>query len=1132
LIDLATLAPSAESPTAEEDLRELPTVSARNYTAFRELAGGKGGMGCTEVARDRRLGRDVAIKRITYPSRKDPTLAAALRRRFENEAKLTARLEHPAIVAVHEAGRFDDGEPFYAMPLVRGEPLTHEIERCRSVEARLALLPRMTTVCEAIAFAHTKGIVHRDIKPQNILVGSFGETVLIDWGLARDLSEVSRETTGEGIYREVVGDGLTQFGAGTPEYMSPEQASGEPATPAMDVYSLGASMYHVLAGEPPYASRRDGDARLQLHAGPPRPLADVVPGISRELVDIVERAMAREPEKRFTSALELAEELRRFQTGQLLRSRHYSTGEIVRHWLRRHRVLVRAAVATLVIVAVVGAVSIRRIVSERRRAESGARAAEAAASRLRLVQAQRSLETDPTESLAWLKTLDRESQESRMVRLVAADAESRGVATEVLRPFAGKLATPRLSHAGRYLAASDNDGTVWLWDRQTKNGRLLRGHTDAIYELRFSSDDQLLASAGEDGTLRLWRPHSGEAVLAHKHDSGIGWLTMSPDGATVAFSNDDEVVLLNIGDGEARLLDRQPGSVFLIEFSPRGDLLLETVVRKSPAYTPALGEREMAWEILLWDPATHSSRKLNKEPLGRVMGAEFSPDGELVAAVSDDRLRVWNARSGELMQTIPFVGPRWIRFSPDGNHVAVSSGVSGVVRVWNLETWLHQDLVGKSFVNHIAFSPDGSQLAASGQDGTIQIWDVETGASRTLVGQGPGGWSWAAFSPDGDLVSAGDHTMRVWDLKLPRDRVLHAVPDVQPQKGSQNYVNKLVAAVAISPDGASVASGGVDGVVRISRVGVTEAPHLVSTGKPISDLDFSADGKMLAIARPSMGVELWDREANTFRQFETAVDAQVVAFSPQGSMLAASGARTTSVWDVVTRQLVGTISHRSRVVSLTFSGDGHILVVAARADAEVVVWDVVSGRRQALPTGRESVSAAAIAPDGSQIAVAFGFLVRVFDLPSGAHRDLEGPKESALQVAFSPTDPLLASATQDGHVFVWDLESGQRRSFSPSSNFLSSIAFSPDGSRLVAAGPDVQVHVCELHADECRHLRGHSDGVSQVQFSPDGRFIASASRDGSVRLWYDDLPFDPGSLRSWLRRRTTLAIENDRAPIR
>jgi tRNA A-37 threonylcarbamoyl transferase component Bud32/tetratricopeptide (TPR) repeat protein len=333
----------ASAADLERNFDELAVIAPDNYVRGLEI--GRGGMGHIVRARDRRLGRVVAIKQL---------LDARLKARFEREARLTARLQHPAIVTVYEAGRWPSGDPFYAMKYVAGRPLDLVIAELTTLDERLALLANLTTVADAIAYAHSEGIVHRDLKPQNILLGPFGETVVIDWGLAKDLHSASEPVA---PFRDD-GHALTQGGAGTPAYMAPEQARGEPPDERVDVYALGATLHHVLAGERPDL----------------RPLPDATP---RDLRTIVAKAMAAAPADRYPTAAEVAGELKRFQNGQLVTAHRYTTRELVRRWLARHRGITVVSALALAILVVTSALGVRRIVAERDRADQQKAIAEA-----------------------------------------------------------------------------------------------------------------------------------------------------------------------------------------------------------------------------------------------------------------------------------------------------------------------------------------------------------------------------------------------------------------------------------------------------------------------------------------------------------------------------------------------------------------------------------------------------------------------------------------------------------------------------------------------------------------------------------------------------------------------------------
>jgi len=306
-------------------------ADTERYVLDREI--GHGGMGRVFAGRDLRLGRTVAIKVLRT---QDPALAA----RFEREVKLAARLQHPGVVPVYDAGFWPSGEPFLVMKLVLGQSLARAIRDADTRADRLALLPQVIAAAEAVAYAHDLGIVHRDLKPSNVLVGAFGETVVVDWGLAKDLRASVAESDPQPMSPEpsaaserggaATGDTAAGAVVGTPSYMSPEQAAGRPVDPRTDVYALGAILHYVLAGAAPQ---------------PATPLAALEARLPPDLLAIVEKALAADAGKRYPSAFELADDLKRFAMGQLVDARHYSRLTRAGRFVARHPTAVGTAIA-------------------------------------------------------------------------------------------------------------------------------------------------------------------------------------------------------------------------------------------------------------------------------------------------------------------------------------------------------------------------------------------------------------------------------------------------------------------------------------------------------------------------------------------------------------------------------------------------------------------------------------------------------------------------------------------------------------------------------------------------------------------------------------------------------------------
>ena len=340
---------------------------------------GRGGIGRVLLARDRHLDREVAFKELLA----NRGASEATMRRFLREARITAGLEHPNIVPVYELAYRDDGTLYYTMRLVRGRTLAEALAERNTPDARLGLLGHVVDVCQAIAFAHSHGVIHRDLKPGNVMVGEFGETVVLDWGLAKHHDErgeapaVGGPTGGDDA-------ALTQDGStlGTPAYMSPEQAAGdtEQINERSDVFALGVMLFELLTGQTPFGRAAPAAVITQVMRQPAPSVTSVWSEAPGELAAIVDRALQHQPEDRYPSARELAADLEAYQSGRRVAAYDYSAWTLVKRFVGRHKAAVAVAAIAAILLAVLGVVSLDRIVDERDRALTQRSAARAFAS--------------------------------------------------------------------------------------------------------------------------------------------------------------------------------------------------------------------------------------------------------------------------------------------------------------------------------------------------------------------------------------------------------------------------------------------------------------------------------------------------------------------------------------------------------------------------------------------------------------------------------------------------------------------------------------------------------------------------------------------------------------------------------
>jgi WD40 repeat protein/tRNA A-37 threonylcarbamoyl transferase component Bud32 len=968
---------------------EGPPGRFGDYEVLEQI--GQGGMGVIYRARQLSLQRLVALKVMRPYLLSSPVDV----RRFRSEAESVASLDHPFIVPIFEVGEHH-GQPFFSMKLIEGGNLAHHLDRLAvDIGAGVGIL---AAVARAVHYAHQRGILHRDLKPTNVLLDADGRPYVTDFGLAKRLTPSLRDAS------------LTQQGAvvGTPNYMAPEQAAatGRLST-AVDVWALGAVLYEMLTGRPPFQAESPLHTLLEVQEREPTPPHTLNRGVDRDLETVCLKCLHKEPAKRYPSAEALAEDLERWQKREPIHARPSSTWEHIAKWTRRQPHL--AAVAGLLVLSILAGFAgvwwqWRRAEGESQRAVAHARAEERTAY-------------------------------ARAIALAYAEwrAGNAGPAERVL-----DACRPALR------------GWEWHYLRRLFRARqlaTLTGHEEVL-AVAFSPDGARIATGGADGAVKVWDPRNRRAVLNLAGQAAIAAVALSRDGRRLAAGSADGAVRVwDAGTGTALATWGGNGPVTGLAFDPSGQRLAAT------------GGKPLAGELKLWDLT--SGKALGGRTWRHLLAAvTFTPDGKFLATAGhDDTVTAWDAAT--LKPVLGFKGRtpktvRWasVAFSADSRWIAAGSP-DGLVRVWDAVTGQEHFTAltpTGAGVAGVAFGgPDGRILAAAAADNTIHGWFTSSGTSAfTLRGHGRAVTA-VAFSPDGRQLASGslDRTAKVWDVtRRDEDRILRPA-------------NAEVNAVAFSPDGTSLAAATRDRTVKVWNL-ATGKPVMTLRALPgsMNGLAFHPGGARLACAGGDGWVRVWEfpsgREA---LRLPCGAPVHTVAFHPSGARLACGGEDGwVRVWEVPAGRQALCLRCGVPVHAAAFHPDGRLVV---GTDRGVCVWDGSTGQELPAPRGgRGVVHAVAFSPDGRHLATAGqDETVLVRDLASGARvRTLRGHAGAIRALAYGPGGRL-ASVGDDKAVRLWDPEGRELLALRRHSEALRAVAFSPDGHRLASGSDDGTVTI-------------------------------------------------------------------------
>ena len=1071
-------------PTDDPGTQAIPHSPPRilgGYELLDEL--GRGGMGVVYRARQINVDRMVALK-IIKDSRFECTndaRCAVLLERFRTETKAASRLDGENIATVYDVGQFEDA-PYFAMRLVEGVSLGALVQAgpLPADRATRYLVP----IARTIAKLHRTGVVHRDLKPSNILIETVTDKpILTDFGLAK-LTDDEQNVT------------LSDEGFGSPPYMAPEQVlHATSVTGAADIYSLGATLYHLLTGRPPFQAGTLPEIARQIvfcEVVPPRQLNASIP---RDLETICLKCLEKDEPRRYATADGLADDLQRFLDHRPIVARRI--GKIGRAWKWSRRNPSWAILAIILFVLLNVSTVAYTVLTYRE--GIAAELADKSGEEMRRIRSDELFDRsqfaggeNSQHALPWLIAglkLDADTPRERTTRQRIRSVLDHGAALTQLYCHDGPVMCAQFGPDGDRLLTGCADRSARIWSVATGACRQSFAHDAPVRHAEFNHRGNLAATAADDGTVQLWTLETGQKHgPALAHPGHLRFARFSPDDEFLVTASSDEHVrvwrtsdaslhtVIDVGDSEPPVLS--------VALSPDG-------IHGASAAGNSCAR--------LWNLRTGAFSPVELRPSGEITSLRFSPDGTLIATGSGDGVaKVWETATGHLVREYPHSSAvkhvDWV-----ADPVGVITATDDTVHFWPQDAARAAAVVVvHSGLKTIEVDPTGAAVLTTGDDRTARLWDLRNG--RPLGGPylHAGEIAGAHFSADGTSVVtySADGTARIWNGRehWRRSRI--------------DEISNVVASMA-SSDGRSILVRGTEQDVGVFQVDDSEVDHDVFTHiDTIVAACISPDGSRVSAADANGNVVVWNRgtEKVQFGPVHHAHAVRALAFSPGNNVLAAGDSEgNVTVYEMASSKPAQSFKLSSEVTGLTFSASGDYLLATGLVSAQLALLNHANELELSLSRPVElgsDIRGARFGPDG-RFAVIYGATNRVvlWNI-SGGSRTVLHTTSAVNDICFMKNSSEFLTSGQDGTAEIWRTVDGtpihhRMKCSSP----LVLGAFSPDGQTVALSGDDCTARVWQVSDGRPVTIPlTHTDRIRHLQFVDSERLLTLTER-GEVRIF-------------------------------